>query len=110
MRRLTELLATLTPKSGPTPPCAPSASGFLTIGATTYIDPHGIYPLDHRMAGAPTLIANDTDHPIAIVTERNHGHLPAVPWPPSSHLSPTDLVLAPGERTETRRGDCVHVG
>ncbi|MFE1773004.1 hypothetical protein [Streptomyces sp. NPDC059008] len=114
MRRIGELLARVLPKSGPTPPFTPPASGFLTIGSTTYIDPHGIYPLDHRLTGSPTLVINDTDQPVTIVTERNRDHPPAAPPP---HRAPTDLVLtpvaelvlAPGERTETRRGDGVHV-
>lgn len=88
------------------------ASGFLTIGGTTYIDPDGSYPLDHRADGSATLIINDTDRHIAIVTERNSHHSPA---PPSDTSGPAPapspgLVLAPGERTETRRGDSVRVG
>jgi hypothetical protein len=124
MRRIGEFFARVIPKSGPTPPFTPPASGFLTIGSTTYIDPHGIYPLDHRLTGSPTLVINDTDQPVTIVTERNRDHPPAAPPP---HRSPTDLdlvltptaelvlapgaelVLAPGERTETRRGDSVQV-
>lgn len=105
MRRISELLPPLSRKDGPAPPHTPSASGFLTIGTSTYIDPHGTYPLDHHVTGAPVLIVNDTDQPITVVTERNRYHPPAAPSPHS-----TDLVLAPGERTETRRGDSVYVG
>ncbi|UZJ31348.1 hypothetical protein [Streptomyces endophytica] len=88
------------------PPTGHLASGFLTIGTTTYIDPHGIYPLDHRSDGTPTVIINDTTHPITILTESNRSH-PATA-PPTD--LPPPLVLAPGERTETRRGDGVRVG
>ncbi|MCK7626811.1 hypothetical protein MUU72_27550 [Streptomyces sp. RS10V-4] len=102
MRHLTRLLAPLTrslPDPPPTHPEVPApASGFLTIGRTTYINPAGAYPLFHTPDGSPTPVINDTDHPLTIVTERDHS-------PP-----PADLVLAPGERTETRRGDWVHVG
>ncbi|MFI1305653.1 hypothetical protein [Streptomyces sioyaensis] len=89
-----------------------SATGFLTIGDTTYIDPDGSYPLDHRADGSATLIVNDTDRHITIVTERNSHHSPAPPSDPSAPApAPTpDLVLAPGERTETRRGVSVRVG
>ncbi|MFE3773864.1 hypothetical protein [Streptomyces sp. NPDC059122] len=55
-------------------------------------------PLFHAADGTLTLVINDTDHPITIITESDHS-------PP-----PADLILAPGERTETRRGDCVQVG
>ncbi len=114
MRRIGTFFARIIPKAGPIPPLTPPACGFLTIGGTTYIDPHGTYPLDHRLTGAPTLVINDTDQPITIVTERNHDHLPAAPPTHRTHadlvLTPaTDLVLAPGERTETRRGDGVQV-
>ncbi|MFI9076862.1 hypothetical protein ACIGW8_10260 [Streptomyces sioyaensis] len=89
-----------------------SASGFLTIGGTTHIDPDGSYPLDHRADGSATLVINDTDRHITIVTERNSHHSPA---PPADPFAPApapapDLVLGPGERTETRRGDSVRVG
>ncbi|GAU68152.1 hypothetical protein SSP35_06_02400 [Streptomyces sp. NBRC 110611] len=83
------------------------ASGFLTIGGTTYIDPGGgSYPIDHSVDGCATLIVNDTDRLITIITERNH-------HPPSSgpgHAPPPAIVLAPGERTETWTGDSVQVG
>ncbi|MFF4606392.1 hypothetical protein ACFY12_27120 [Streptomyces sp. NPDC001339] len=82
------------------------ASGFLTIGGTTYIDPGGgSYPIDHRVDGCATLVVNDTDRLITILTERNH-HPPS---PGPGHAPPPALVLAPGERTETRTGDSVHV-
>ncbi|GGU56184.1 hypothetical protein GCM10010211_21290 [Streptomyces albospinus] len=81
-----------------TPTITPTASGLLTIGTTTYINPAGSYPIYHAADGTLTTIVNDTDHPITIVTERDHS-------PP-----PADIVLAPGERTETGRGDCVQVG
>ncbi|QHC21043.1 hypothetical protein [Streptomyces sp. GS7] len=101
MRYWNRLLAPLAkspaePSTVPDP--TPTASGFLTIGATTYINPTGTYPIFHATDGSLTAIINDTDHHITIVTEREHS-------PP-----PTDIVLAPGERTETGRGDCVQVG
>ncbi|BDM67246.1 hypothetical protein HEK616_07330 [Streptomyces nigrescens] len=109
MHRIRTLLAPLAnrPQTDASAPLTnPSASGFLTIGTTTYIDPHGTYPLDHRSDGTPSVIINDTTHPITILTESNHSH-PATA-PPTDPLPP--LVLAPGERTETRRGDGVRVG
>ncbi|WP_433856334.1 hypothetical protein [Streptomyces kronopolitis] len=91
-----------------------TASGFLTIGETTYIDPEGSYPLDHRADGSATLVINDTDHDIIIVTERNSHHSPAPPGDlaaqPPAPARTAGLVLAPGERTETREGDSVRVG
>ncbi|MEU9119441.1 hypothetical protein AB0C96_06205 [Streptomyces sp. NPDC048506] len=84
-----------------------SARGFLTIGGTTYIDPGGgSYPLDHGIDGSATLVVNDTDQHITIITERNH-HAPAAA---PAHAPPPVVVLAPGERTETRTGDSVLVG
>ncbi|MEU7634741.1 MULTISPECIES: hypothetical protein [unclassified Streptomyces] len=105
MRHINRLLTPLakatarTTSRTPAAPAHPSpASGFLTIGSTTYINPTGTYPLFHAADGTLTLVINDTDHPITIITESDHS-------PP-----PADLILAPGERTETRRGDCVQVG
>ncbi|WP_274915673.1 hypothetical protein [Streptomyces sp. WZ-12] len=101
MRRITRLLSPLLKAAAgaPTVPEHPTtASGFLTIGGTTYINPAGTYPVYHSADGTPTLIINDTDHPLIIITERDHS-----PAPP-------DLLLTPGERIETRRGDCVQVG
>ncbi|GAA2661717.1 hypothetical protein [Streptomyces lunalinharesii] len=105
MRRINQLLTPLTKAVTQTatttphlPELPPPASGFLTIGRTTYIDLAGTYPLFHAADGTPTPVINDTDHPVTIITE--------------SERSPSaaDLILAPGERTETRRGDCVRVG
>ncbi|WP_369356761.1 hypothetical protein [Streptomyces sp. cg2] len=113
MRRISQLLTPLTKTGSKTgsktaskvatrAPAAPAptapATGFLTIGSTTYINPTGTYPLLHAPDGALTPIANDTDRPITIITESDLS-----PPPPA-------LVLAPGERTETRSGDCVQVG
>ncbi|MFI0905242.1 hypothetical protein ACH4TE_17080 [Streptomyces sioyaensis] len=111
-KRLLSPLADTTADDRPALNTPSPASGFLTIGGTTYIDPDGSYPLDHRADGSATLIINDTDRQITIVTERNSHHSPAPPADPSVPASaPTpDLVLAPGERTETRRGDSVRVG
>ncbi|MGW2408237.1 hypothetical protein ACWCXK_27410 [Streptomyces sp. NPDC001739] len=109
MNRIRTLLAPLATRlhaDPPPPPTVPLASGFLTIGTTTYIDPHGTYPLDHRSDGTPTVVINNTTHPITILTESNPSH-PATA-PPND--LPPPLVLAPGERTETRRGDGVRVG
>ncbi|WP_310727582.1 hypothetical protein [Streptomyces sp. N2A] len=109
MNRIRTLLAPLATRvhADASPPLTgPLASGFLTIGATTYIDPHGTYPLDHRPDGTPTVVINNTTHPITILTESNHSH-PATA-PPND--LPPPLVLTPGERTETRRGDGVRVG
>ncbi|WP_275464653.1 hypothetical protein [Streptomyces noursei] len=105
MRRINQLLTPLTKAAARTatrtssiPELPAPASGFLTIGSTTYINPAGTYPLFHAADGTPTRVINDTDHPLTILTE--------------SERSPSaaDLILAPGERTETRRGDCVQVG
>ncbi|REK85877.1 hypothetical protein DY245_35660 [Streptomyces inhibens] len=104
MRRIKKLLTPLTAattRARAAPDATPSASGFLTIGTTTYIDPRGSYPLDHRLNGYATLIINDTNHHITIVTERNHNDPPT---------PPPDQILAPGQRTETHRGDSVQVG
>ncbi|MGG2462993.1 hypothetical protein ACO0M4_24815 [Streptomyces sp. RGM 3693] len=105
MRRINRLLtpltkaATKTTTRDPAAPAHPTpASGLLTIGSTTYINPAGTYPLFHSADGTLTPVINDTDHPITIITESDHS-------PP-----PADLILGPGERTETRRGDCVQVG
>ncbi|MGY5127125.1 hypothetical protein [Streptomyces nigrescens] len=116
MRRIKKLLGPLaapTAGGGPTSANPPPARGFLTIGGTTYIDPHGSYPLDHRLDGSATLIVNDTDHYITVVTERDCCDPPraearhaAVPGDAPAR----DLVLAPGERAETWRGDSVRVG
>ncbi|TJZ55852.1 hypothetical protein FCH28_11205 [Streptomyces piniterrae] len=98
MRRITQLLrplAAATTFGGAVPEYAAPASGFLTIGSTTYVDPVGSYPLDRPPDGAATLIVNDTDHPITIITESDRS---------------ADIVLAPGTRTETRRGQAVRVG
>ncbi len=108
MRRRQKTLAPLNPRNGlPTSP-EPPASGFLTIGGTTYVDPAGSYPLDHRIDGPATLIINDTDQPVTIVTERHRDHPPTAPPSPADH--PPSFLLAPGERIETRRGDSVRIG
>lgn len=116
MRRIRKLLGPLTAATGggrPTSDNAPSARGFLTIGGTTYIDPHGSYPLDHRLDGSATLIVNDTDHYLTVITERDCCDPPR---PTARHTAvpgaapARDLVLAPGERAETWRGDSVRVG
>ncbi|MEV5479670.1 MULTISPECIES: hypothetical protein [Streptomyces] len=111
-KRLLGPLAATTADGRPALNTPSSASGFLTIGGTTHIDPEGSYPLDHRADGSATLIINDTDRHITIVTERNSHHSPAPPADPSdpAPAPPPDLVLGPGERTETRRGDSVRVG
>lgn len=88
MRRIKKLLSPLTAattRARAAPHATPSASGFLTIGTTTYIDPRGSYPLDHRLNGFATLIINDTNHHITIVTERNHNDPPT---PPPTRSSP----------------------
>ncbi|UYB42392.1 hypothetical protein SLV14_005255 [Streptomyces sp. Je 1-4] len=116
MRRIRKLLGPLaaaTAGGGPTSDNTPSARGFLTIGGTTYIDPQGSYPLDHRLDGSATLIVNDTDHYITVVTERNYCAPPrpaARPTAVPGEAPARDLVLAPGERAETWRGDSVRVG
>ncbi|MFE6743356.1 hypothetical protein [Streptomyces tubercidicus] len=116
MRRLKQLLRPLpaTPTdNAPTSPNPPPTKGFLTIGGTTYIDPHGTYPLAHHLDGSATLIINETDHYITVVTERDHDygrdHHDPPPVPPARGTQ-RDLVLAPGERAETWRGDSVRVG
>lgn len=103
------------PSDGPADSRTPAtASGFLTIGDTTYIDPEGSYPLDHRADGSATLVINDTDRDITIVTERSSHHSPAPPGDPTAPAPApapaASLVLAPGERAETRDGDSVRVG
>lgn len=75
------------------------ASGFLTIGTSTYIDPEGHYPIAHPPDGSPTLVINDTDRHVTVITERNHGPTTA-----------PDIVVAPGDRIETFRGHSVQVG
>lgn len=162
MRRVKRLLgdrAAVTVGSGATSDNSPSARGFLTVGGTTYVDPHGSYPLAHRLDGTATLIVNDTDQYVTVVTERGRGrgrghgrdhrdppliatqdahasgeaaaagqapasgkapgpgqasalgHGPASGHVPvRGHALGGDLVLAPGERAETWRGDCVRVG
>ncbi|MGW7488441.1 hypothetical protein [Streptomyces sp. NPDC054786] len=112
MNRLLNSLTTAASGDGPTSDRPPSASGFLTIGGTTYVDPDGSYPLDHRVDGSATLIINDTDQHVTIVTERDSRdpHAPPGHTPLPDDTSRPDLVLAPGERTETRRGDSVRVG
>ncbi|MFI7095945.1 hypothetical protein [Streptomyces lydicus] len=107
MRRGQKTLAPLDPRNRPPASPEPPASGFLTIGGTTYVDPVGSYPLDHRIDGSATLIVNDTDQPVTIVTERHRDHPPTAP--PSAADHPPSLVLAPGERIETRRGDSVRI-
>ncbi|AOP45816.1 hypothetical protein [Streptomyces lydicus] len=124
MRRSRKTLTPLGPRDGRPASPEPPASGFLTIGGTTYVDPVGSYPLDHRIDGSATLIINDTDRPVTIVTERHRDHpptappsrtappSPAVPPAPAGHASSAghaSLVLAPGERIETRRGDSVRI-
>ncbi|MFF8370792.1 hypothetical protein ACF05W_18335 [Streptomyces lydicus] len=116
-----------TPAHGPAPldhrnglPAAPEppASGFLTIGGTTYVDPAGSFPLDHRIDGSATLIVHDTDRPVTLVTERHRDHPPTAPPRTARPLTrrapaPADhpsLVLAPGGRIGTRRGDSVWIG
>ncbi|MFF8897505.1 hypothetical protein ACF082_08470 [Streptomyces lydicus] len=108
MRRRQKTLAPLDPRNGLTTSPERPASGFLTIGGTRYVDPAGSYPLDHRIDGSATLIINDTDHPVTIVTERHRDHPPTAPPSPADH--PPSLVLAPGERIETRQGDSVRIG
>ncbi|GAO08945.1 hypothetical protein TPA0598_04_05810 [Streptomyces lydicamycinicus] len=179
MRRVKRLLggrAATTTGGGATSDNSPLARGFLTIGGTTYVDPQGSYPLTHRLDGSATLIVNDTDQYVTVVTERgrdegcgrdegrgrgrDHGrdhHDPplivnqdapasgaaaAAGQAPASSRAPglgrapasgqasalgqapalghggpasgrglgRDLVLAPGERAETWRGDSVRVG
>ncbi|KPC58994.1 hypothetical protein [Streptomyces chattanoogensis] len=92
-------LAAVTARGAAASAHAPPASGFLTIGASTYIDPAGHYPLTPAPDGTPTLVVNDTDHHVTVITERDGGHDPT-----------TDIVLAPGDRTETHRGRSVQVG
>ncbi|MCF3177869.1 hypothetical protein IPZ61_31720, partial [Streptomyces sioyaensis] len=94
-KRLLSPRAAITADDRPALNTPSPASGFLTIGGTTYIDPDGSYPLDHRADGSATLIINDTDRHITIVTERNSHHSPAPPADPSAPaLAPTpDLVL-----------------
>lgn len=107
MNRLLGPLAAATARGGPVPVQPPTASGFLTIGGTTYIDPDsGNYPLDHPADGSAVLIINDTDHPVTIITERNRHAPSAAP----AHAPPAQLVIAPGQRMETRWGDCVQIG
>ncbi|GAA5613823.1 hypothetical protein CP981_13605 [Streptomyces platensis] len=117
--------------SGSTSDNSPSARGFLTVGGTTYVDPHGSYPLAHRLDGSATLIVNDTDQYVTVVTERSrdrgrgHGRdhrdppliaaQDAPAWGEAAAAAEQasagrDLVLAPGERAETWRGDSVRVG
>ncbi|MEV7378447.1 hypothetical protein [Streptomyces lydicus] len=108
MRRRQKTRAPLAPRNGLPASPEPPASGFPTIGRTTYVDPVGSCPLDHRIDGSATLIINDTDQPVTIVTERHRGHPPTAPPSPADH--PPSLVLAPGERIETRRGDSVRIG
>lgn len=148
MRRMKKLLghrAAATPDGTPTSDNSSSARGFLTIGGTTYIDPHGSYPLTHHLDGSATLIVNDTDQYVTVVTERDRGRergrdrgsgrdhrdpplIAVQEWPApgeaaawgqgaaSDHVPVRghglgrDLVLAPGERAETWRGDSVRVG
>jgi len=122
--------------TGATSDNSPSARGFLTVGGTTYVDPHGSYPLAHRLDGSATLIVNDTDQYVTVVTERgrdrrrgrgrDHRDPPLIEAqdvpvlgevaaaadhvPVRGHALGRDLVLAPGERAETWRGDSVRVG
>ncbi|BCK71214.1 hypothetical protein Srufu_051670 [Streptomyces libani subsp. rufus] len=117
--------------SGATSDNSPSVRGFLTVGGTTYVDPHGSYPLAHRLDGSATLIVNDTDQYVTVVTERGrdrgrgHGRdhrdppliaaQDAPAWGEAAAAAEQasagrDLVLAPGERAETWRGDSVRVG
>lgn len=169
MRRMKRLLgdrAAGRVGSGVTSDNSPSARGFLTVGGTTYVDPHGSYPLAHGLDGSATLIVNDTDQYVTVVTERGRdrghgrgrdhrdppliavqdapvlgevaaeaGRAPASSQDPGLGLAPAsgqasalghgpasgqvpvrehalggDLVLAPGERAETWRGDSVRVG
>ncbi|MFG2137318.1 hypothetical protein [Streptomyces sp. NPDC048650] len=114
MRRVAKLLkplAAATATGAPAPGSALPASGFLTIGGTTYIDPAGHYPLGHLAGGSATLVINDTDQHITIVTESDHD--PCRDHDGAQGRAPgraADIVLAPGGRTETRRGHSVHVG
>ncbi|MEU8786011.1 hypothetical protein [Streptomyces sp. NPDC048637] len=116
MRRIKKLLGPLAAAlatGGPAAHQPPLARGFLTIGGTTYIDPHGSYPLAHHLDGSATLIINDTDHYLTIVTERDCCDPPRPTprhAPAPAHTPGRDLVLAPGERAETWRGDSVRVG
>ncbi len=142
MRRMKRLLghrAAVPPGDASTSGNSPSARGFLAIGGTTYVDPHGSYPLAHHLDGSGTLIVNDTDQYVTVVTERDgdwgsgrdrgrgrdHRDPPLVAardgsvagegagWghvPVRGQGLGRDLVLAPGERAETWRGDSVRVG
>lgn len=110
MRRVKQLLGgrvTVTSDGAPTSDTSdtsdnsPLARGFLTIGGTTYVDPHGSYPLAHCLDGSATLIVNDTDRYITVITERSREQGCGLGG---------ELVLAPGERAETWRGDSVRVG
>ncbi|MEV0369289.1 hypothetical protein AB0I10_05635 [Streptomyces sp. NPDC050636] len=126
MRRITQLfrpLAAAMTVGGAAPFCTPPASGFLTIGSTTYVDPAGSYPIDRSPDGAAILVINDTDRHIAIVTESDHGidisidvttdvttDISTDVTGDSTTDITADIVLAPGARTETRRGQTVQVG
>ncbi|MEU9117558.1 hypothetical protein AB0D04_38955 [Streptomyces sp. NPDC048483] len=112
MRRLTKLLnplAAATTAGTAAPGHGPPAKGFLTIGTTTYIDPAGQYPLHHPSDGTATLVINDTDHYVTVVTERDRRAEPDA-GPDAAPGTAPDIALAPGARTETRQGCSVQVG
>ncbi len=74
MARLLEPLTAATTAYWAVPDRGPVASGFLTIGRTTYVDPAGSYPIDHHRAdGSATVIINDTNRHVVIVTESDRG-------------------------------------
>ncbi|WP_407553134.1 hypothetical protein QOM21_24165 [Streptomyces sp. Pv4-95] len=137
MARLLEPLTAATTAYWAVPDRGPVASGFLTIGRTTYVDPAGSYPIDHHRAdGSATVIINDTNRHVVIVTESDRGGRAggrgggrgggagagsgagagigrqaavdkgAEAWGVDGDA---DVVLAPGERVETWRGSCVQV-
>ncbi|MFG2892815.1 hypothetical protein [Streptomyces sp. NPDC048248] len=137
MARLFEPLAAATTAYWAVPDRGPVASGFLTIGRTTYVDPAGSYPIDHHRAdGSATVIINDTNRHVVIVTVRDRGGRAGVRAgrhgggagagsgagagigrqadgeagvEASGADGDVDLVLAPGERAETWRGSCVQI-
>ncbi|MFH8573150.1 hypothetical protein [Streptomyces sp. NPDC017993] len=131
MARLLEPLAAATTAYWSVPDRGPVASGFLTVGRTTYVDPAGCYPIDHHRAdGSATVVINDTNRHVIIVTERDRGGRagmraggrgggasagagaggrrgPGVDIVVAD--GDVDVVLAPGERVETWRGSCVQI-
>ncbi|MFD7106653.1 hypothetical protein [Streptomyces celluloflavus] len=104
--RLLEPLTAATARSGAAPGCALAASGFLTIGGTTYVDPSGSYPIDQLTDRPTTLIINDTDRHITIVTERDRGGF----TDGGQRTEPVEVVLPPGGRAEVTHGHSVQIG